>query len=66
MMKYIQNHNMNPKRKLELRETANKKIGEICSHTYEEFDDLHILAISEMTHVESGFRYISFKKRYGT
>ena len=41
MMKYIQNHNMNPKRKLELRETANKKIGEICSHTYEEFDDLH-------------------------
>ena len=62
MMKYIQNHNMNPKRKLELRETANKKIGEICSHTYEEFDDLHILAISEMTHVESGFRTSASKK----
>ena len=61
-MKYIQNHNMNPKRKLELRETANKKIREICSHTYEEFDDLHILAISEMTHVENGFRTSASKK----
>ena len=62
MIKYIQNHNMNPKRKLELRETANKKIGEICSHTYEEFDDLHILAISEMTHVKSGFHTSASKK----
>lgn len=61
-MKYIQNHNINPIRKLELRETANKKIGEICSHTYEEFDDLHILAISDMTHVESGFRTSALKK----
>ena len=54
-MEYIGNHNINPKRKLELCEITNNKLREISSHTYEEFDDLHILAISEMTKVHNVF-----------
>ena len=61
-MEYIGNHNINPKRKLELCEITNNKLREISSHTYEEFDDLHILAISEMTKVHNVFHMSALAK----